>query len=170
MGSRCFRFPQLYLWPLVQLARGVLGCFAGAVFFLLGSGYHRIRPFEQEGRLYEKVGIRFFQKLVGRGPWTILNPTLRFSRRRAQLAALEREMYKAEAGHLVVFLAVTMTAVFAAVRGWLDSAGWLMLFNVPLNFYPVMLQRRNRAHIQRISRKGQIVCPTEQRQGRSVRD
>ena len=30
---------------------------------------------------------------------------------------------------------------------WLDAAAWLMLFNVPLNAYPVMLQRYNRLRL-----------------------
>ena len=120
------------------------------VSFVLGSRYYRIRPFEQEGRIYEKVGTGLFQVLVGRGPWTILNPTLRFSGKVAQLAGLEKEMRKAEGGHLLAFITVTLATVFAAVQGWLDAAGWLLLFNVPFNLYPVMLQRCNRARIQRV--------------------
>jgi hypothetical protein len=154
-GFRSFTFALLSNWLIVSWV-ALVGQFFSLV---LGSAYYRIRPFEQGGRLYEKVGIRFFQKLVGRGPWAILNPTLRFSRRRAQLAALEREMCKAEAGHLVAFHTMAVATFFAAIQGWLDAAGWLMLFNIPLNLYPVMLQRRNRAHVQRISGRDQHAGP-----------
>ncbi len=146
-GIRSFAFAFLSNWLIVSWVALV----GQLVFFRFGPGYYRIRPFEQDGRLYERMGIRLFQKLVGRGPWAVLNPTLRFSRSRAQLASLEEEMCKAEAGHLLAFLMVTVAAGFAVVRGWPDAAGWLMLFNIPLNLYPVMLQRRNRAHVQRIS-------------------
>ena len=145
-GFRSVTFALLANWLIVSWV-ALAGQF---VSFVLGSSYYRIRPFEQEGHLYEKVGTRLFQKLVGRGPWTILNPTLRFSGKVAQLSDLEKEMHKAEAGHLLAFLTVSLATVFAASRGWLDAVGWLLLFNIPFNLYPVMLQRRNRARIQRI--------------------
>jgi len=96
-GFRSFTFALLSNWLLVSWVALAGQC----VSFGLGPCYYRIRPFEHEGRLYEKVGVRFFKKLVGRGPWTILNPTLRFSGRVAQLPRLEKEMQKAEAGHLL---------------------------------------------------------------------
>jgi hypothetical protein len=145
-GFRSFNFALLSNCLIVSWV-ALAGQF---VPFVLGSRYYRIRPFEQEGHLYEKVGTGFFQMLVGRGPWTILNPTLRFSGKVAQLAGLEKEMQKAEGGHLLAFITVTLATVFAAVQGWLDATGWLLLFNVPFNLYPVMLQRCNRARIQRI--------------------
>jgi hypothetical protein len=145
-GFRSFTFALLSNCLMVSWV-ALVGQF---VPFILGSRYYRIRPFEQEGQLYEKLGTCLFQVLVGRGPWTILNPTLRFSWEVAHLARLEREMRKAEGGHLVAFIAVGLAAVFAAGQGWMDAAGWLLLFNVPFNLYPVMLQRRNRARIQRI--------------------
>jgi len=145
-GFRSFAFALLSNCLIVSWV-ALAGQF---VSFVLGSRYYRIRPFEREGHLYEKVGTGFFQMLVGRGPWTILNPTLRFSGKVAQLAGLEKEMRKAEGGHLLAFIAVILATVFAAVQGWLDAAGWLLLFNVPFNLYPVMLQRCNRARIQRV--------------------
>jgi len=145
-GFRSFAFALLSNCLIVSWV-ALAGQF---VSFVLGSRYYRIRPFEREGHLYEKVGTGFFQMLVGRGPWTILNPTLRFSGKVAQLAGLEKEMRKAEGGHLLAFIAVILATVFTAVQGWLDAAGWLLLFNVPFNLYPVMLQRCNRARIQRV--------------------
>ena len=149
-GFRSFTFALLSNCLIVSWVALAGQLVSFVVSFVLGSRYYRIRPFEQEGHLYEKVGTGLFQMLVGRGPWTILNPTLRFSGKVAQLAGLEKEMRKAEGGHLLAFIAVTLATVFAAVQGWLDAAGWLLLFNVPFNLYPVMLQRCNRARIQRI--------------------
>ena len=145
-GFRSFTFALLSNCLIVSWI-ALVGQF---VSFVLGSQYYWIRPFEQGGRLYEIVGIGVFQMLVGRGPWTILNPTLRFSGKVTHLAGLEKEMQKAEGGHLLTFITVILATVFAAVQGWLDVACWLLLFNVPFNLYPVMLQRCNRARIQRI--------------------
>lgn len=155
-GFRSFSFALLSNCLIVSWV-ALAGQF---VSFIMGSRYYRIRPFEREGHLYKKVGIVFFQMLLGHGPWTILNPTLRFSGKAAQLAGLEKEMRKAEGGHLLAFITVSLASVFAAVQGWLDAAGWLSLFNVPFNLYPVMLQRVNRARIQRIlGRHGGLLSP-----------
>jgi hypothetical protein len=35
-------------------------------------------------------------------------------------------------------------------RGWVSSAGWLLLFNILIDGYPVMLQRYNRARIEKV--------------------
>ncbi len=92
------------------------------VSFVLGTRYYRIQPFEREGRLYQKLGTGFFQIVVGRGPWTLLNPTLRFSGKVAQLGELEKEMRKAEGGHLVAFITVALATAFAAAHGWWERA------------------------------------------------
>lgn len=125
------------------------------VSFSLSSSYYRIRPFEQDNHLYEMFGTHIFRKLVGRKPWAILNPTLCFSGKVEKLPTLVREMQKAEAGHLLAFLIVTAIAAFAAVRTGIYFAVWLLLFNVPFNLYPVMLQRYNRARLRRIQEKSE---------------
>ncbi len=114
--------------------------------------YFQIRRFEQSGWLYQRLGIRWFQMLVGRGPWTVLNPSLRFSGEVSRLPDLEQAMQKAEAGHGLAFVAVVLLNLIAALRGWWDTAAWLTLWNIPLNLCPVLLQRWNRARIQRIRR------------------
>ena len=115
--------------------------------FSFRSGYYRIRPFESDGRLYERVGIRFFKRLVRRGPLSVLSPTLRFTGEPGSLSELEVETRKAETGHLVILLVMLLMVGYALVKSWLDAAGWLLLFNVLFNGYPIMLQRYNRAKL-----------------------
>jgi hypothetical protein len=54
----------------------------GSVFhFSLPPGYYRIRPFEADGRVYERLGVRYCQNLLRRRPLSALSPTLRLSGR-----------------------------------------------------------------------------------------
>jgi hypothetical protein len=62
---------------------------------------------------------------------------------------LEREMRKAEAGHLILFLLMFSLIGYALARGWPDAAGWLLLINILLNGYPATLQRYNRFRLER---------------------
>ena len=97
--------------------------------------YYDIRPFEQTGQVYERVGIRLFKKLVRRGPLTIFSPTLRFPKEKtvSALRNLENEMRKAETGHALIFILMLLFIGYVAVNGWLDAAVWFLLFNTLIN-------------------------------------
>jgi hypothetical protein len=73
----------------------------------LPAGYYRLRPFESDGGVYECLGIRWFKKLVRRGPLTVFAPTLRLKLKindlsSAELVILQQEMCKTEAGHFLI--------------------------------------------------------------------
>ncbi len=74
----------------------------------------------------------------------------------ATLTQLGREMRKAEAGHVAVFMLVLLLAGCALLQGWLDAAAWLSLFNILINGYPVMLQRYNRIKLADLIRTGTV--------------
>jgi hypothetical protein len=63
---------------------------------------------------------------------------------------LENETRSAEAGHGIIFLLMLGLTLYALARGWWDAVGWLMLFNIIFNAYPVLLQRYNRIRLIRI--------------------
>lgn len=112
--------------------------------------YFTIKPFEKDGKIYKKFGVVFIKKLFRRGPLSIFSPTLHFPGGTDALPKLENELRKAEAGHLTIFLVILLFSGMAMVRGWFDAAGWLLLFAVILNAYPIMLQRYNRIRLHRI--------------------
>ncbi len=49
-----------------------------------------------------------------------------------------------------IFLVVAAVAADAMRKGWWDTAGWLSLFNVLLNAYPVLSLRYVRVRVERI--------------------
>jgi hypothetical protein len=118
----------------------------------LPGGYYAPRPFETSGRIYELLGIRLFKAAVRRGPLAIFSPTLRFPKERTVegIRWLQAEMRTAEAGHLLVLALVAVPAVALALAGEAAAAGWLILFAIPINIYPIMLQRYNRIKLEEL--------------------
>lgn len=90
--------------------------------------------------------------LVRRGPLAVFSPTLRFPREMTAdaLLALANEMCKAESGHVLILGLILVAAAYCALRTWLDAAAWLVLFSIPINVYPIMLQRYNRIKLQEL--------------------
>src|SRR5262249_41043346 len=68
---------------------------------------------------------------------------------RGGLKAFDVRTRRSEQGHLV-WMSVTVPAMlYALLSGWATLAGWLFLGNLLINVYPIMVQRYNRARIQR---------------------
>jgi len=118
----------------------------------LPSRYYDIKACENGGRIYEHLGVRFFKKLVRRGPLSIFSRTLRLPKddTTAALRLLDQKMRRAEAIHLFSFLAIWPFICYSVLRKWSDVAGWLLLFNLMVNGYPIMLQRYNRIRLHKL--------------------
>jgi len=122
------------------------------VHFSFAPGYYEIKPFEQTGQVYERLGIRLFKRLVRHGLLSIFSPTLRFPKDKTipALRILESEMRKAETGHVLTCILMLMFIGYALLKGWLDAVVWMALFNILFNAYPIMLQRYNRIKLQEL--------------------
>ncbi len=129
-----------------------------AIQFALPSSYYDIKAFEQTGQVYERLGIRLFKRLVRRGPLAIFSPTLRFPKEKtiAALRRLDHEMRKAETGHVFIFVLMLLFIGYTLLQGWFDAVGWLVVFNVLINGYPIMLQRYNRILLQALMQRQDV--------------
>jgi hypothetical protein len=67
----------------------------------------------------------------------------------------------AETGHLFIFLTITAITVWALASGWWDAAGWLLLFNLLHNGYPVLSMRQLRARLNAVARVVTVRGPVE---------
>lgn len=104
--------------------------------------YFASRRSERMGRLYERLGIRGFGRLVmGR---------IRFTGNRCDLSWFVDRTRHAEAVHLLACFGVALFAGVMALRSRWDALFWTGGFNVPLHLYPIMLQRYNRSRAQKI--------------------
>lgn len=146
-----FRNP-IFAFLINWIAMSWVAIVGQAFRFSLPSSYYGIKTFEQAGQIYEYLGISLFKSLVRRGPLSIFSPTLRFSKNSTitSLQYLDHEMRKAETGHMFIFILILLFIGYALLRGWLDAVGWILMFNIVINGYPIMLQRYNRIKLQEL--------------------
>lgn len=166
---------------LVQSMRVHSLAFAWALNFLLmfwvfvftetqtiapNSSYYSLRQWEQQGKLYEYLGINLFRKILVWIGWEKLNKKSNPVEKNVQ--ALQHNLLKtkkAEFGHLVIFLVVLAVTAYVILASSIRDAIWLIFFNILLNLYPVLLQRYNRPRIERaIQLMQKIEIRTKKRQ------
>jgi hypothetical protein len=128
-----------------------------AIRLPLPSAYYDIRTCERSLSIYQQLGIRVFNKVVRRGPLSIFSRTLRLAKGNttAALQHLDHKVRGAEAIHVWSFLAIWPFICYSVLREWPDAAGWLLLFSVVVNGYPIMLQRYNRIRLQKLLSTGE---------------
>lgn len=147
LGASSGWFAFLVVW----LPMTWLGTVSKFVRPRLPEAWHRLRSFERDGHVYERLGVRLVKKALRRGPLAVFNPHLHLPSAPtvASITALDQRMRDAEASHGILLVATLVVAVHAAARGCWAAAALTLLFDVVLNGYPVMLQRYNRALLQR---------------------
>jgi hypothetical protein len=146
-GPRSVGFAFAVVWlPMMWL-----GTLSRRVELRLPAGYHRLRRWERDGRVYTLVGVGVAKRLLRRGPVSVFNPHLHLPAERTadQLSRLDGRMCEAEASHTILFVLTLIVVAHAAARGWWWSAGWTIAFDVAANGYPAILQRYNRALLRR---------------------
>lgn len=147
LGPSSAAFAILVVWiPMTWL-----GTVSRIVRPRLPRSYHELHAWEQNGRVYERAGVRRAKQLLRRGPFAAFNPDLHLPAERTpeRLARLDQRMRDAEASHFILLVASCGVAAHAAARGWWLGAVLTLLSNVVMNGYPVMLQRYNRALLHR---------------------
>lgn len=150
------------IWPrqgFFSLLLVVAPLIAGCVFArILPESYYRIKPWEESGGLYEKLGIRFFKRFVPDGDY--VNRRIRHSDPGYRVVCDQESIVRfaertrlAEKCHLAGLWLPLPCTVYALLLGWNTFALWLLLPSVPLHVYPVLLQRYSRTRIQRILKR-----------------
>lgn len=144
-SSGWFAFVVVW-WPMAWV-----GSMSRIVRVRLPERYHALRPFERDGRVYERLGVGAAKAVLRRGPLAMFNRDLHLPEDRTpdHLEHLAQRMRDAEASHAVLFIATIPVVIHAVARGWWLAAALTALFDVLLNGYPVMLQRSNRARLAR---------------------
>jgi hypothetical protein len=151
------------LGPFVHAALVNLVVVTWAAFVLPLRGlppfdeYFTLRAWERSGRVFHWLGVPLFRALVRRGPLALPNRALPAAWHSGDPARIERETRAAEGGHAIAFLIVLLLAVVSLLRGTPMRAVWLVLLDVPMNLYPVLLQRDHRHRLQEMLREGKLV-------------
>jgi glycosyl-4,4'-diaponeurosporenoate acyltransferase len=119
--------------------------------------YYTLRDWERSGRVFHWLGVPLFRALVRRGPLSLSNRALPAAWHSGDPARIERETRAAEGGHAIAFLIVLLLALVALARGAPERAAWLVVLDIPMNLYPVLLQRDHRHRLQVMLRAGELV-------------
>jgi hypothetical protein len=119
--------------------------------------YYRLRGWERSGNVYRWLGVPIFRALVRRGPLSLPNRALPAAWHSGDPDRIERETRAAEGGHGIAFLIVLLLAGVALVRGSPERAVWLVALDIPMNLYPMLLQRDHRHRLQELLRSGELI-------------
>jgi hypothetical protein len=144
MSRRSVAFAFWINWALMGLAFAVW-LMVPARF---GRAYYRVHAFERSGRLYERLGVRHFQRVLRRVGF--MNPWLRYRPGPSASTILVAATEGSETAHLLIFIVLAAVSVVFVQRGWWDTAGWLLFFNIVHNAYPVLSLRAVRARATRL--------------------
>lgn len=120
------------------------------------EAWYRLRPWERSGRFFTWLGVPLFRTLVRRTPLSRFNRALPSAWHSGDPERIEEETRTAEAAHLVAFFLVLALALAALLAGRTRWAVWLAVLDVPLNLYPVLLQRDHRHRLFEMVRRGEI--------------
>lgn len=147
---RPFHYPSGELLPPLPLL--IAGFILSVAVWWVPASYYRLRAFERNGRIYEKLGVRHFRWLVPDGDAANRlrrrrDPNFRIIRNRRYATAFLRRTELSEKGHLVMLVLGGMSAAFAWSIGWLGWAFYLTAGNLVVNLYPILLQRYTRARL-----------------------
>lgn len=134
----------------------VISYFCALFTSKLQQGYFEIRPWESDGRLYERLGVRLFRFVVPMGDcinWFVrrFQPDYRVVSEQS-VADFIKRTETAERFHLACLLAIAPSALYSILLQWWAFAMLLTLPNIVLHVYPILLQRYTRARIQRLRR------------------
>jgi hypothetical protein len=151
-GFRSMSFALLANFVLMDWVAIVSGILGPQARFYLPRDYYEPKRFEKEGRIYRFMGVHYFKRMVAKGPLSVL-ASINFRGKRARLDAYYMETLWGEAVHGMMFVAISLLAVYGVARSWYDAAVYLMVCNTLINLYPTMLQRYNRFRLTRVIQK-----------------
>ena len=112
MSRRSVAFAFWINWALMGLAF-VTWLVAPARF---GRSYYRVHAFERSGRLYERLGVRHFQRFLRRVGF--MNPWLRYRAGPSAGATLVAATEASETAHMVIFIMLALVSGIFVRRGW----------------------------------------------------
>lgn len=150
------------IWPLhgfFSLLFFLLPLIGGSLLALcLPQQYYRTKYFEASGHVYERLGIRFFKRIVSDGDYINRftrrsDPGYRVVSNKGSLLRFEAGTRWAECLHLAWLVVTLPSIVYALILDWNWFALWLFLPNILLHLYLVLLQRYTRARIHRVLRQ-----------------
>jgi len=117
--------------------------------------YFTVYPFERDGRFYKRLGVTHFKRFASSGDfWNRkrrhTHPEFKIVKNYASAIDWDERTKFNELAHLFNLLFSIIMLVWLYVQGRHRFIIPIILLTILLNVYPILLQRYNRARIQRI--------------------
>ena len=140
----------LFAWVLNCLLMMCVMLFTETLKPKFSSSYYAEKTWEKRGKLYEKLGIHLFRKLLVLLGWEKMNKKANPVQNSIQaLTHLEYRTKQSELAHLIIFFIVLGFTLYVALTFTFQESCSLLILNIVINVYPVLLQRYNRPRLQR---------------------
>jgi len=112
---------------------------------------HRI---EKEGKVYKRLGVHYFRKLLLLSGWE--KSRIKETPIRKSLIILEYYEYRTRAsefGHSIIAIIIIFISLYVCIVYSYRETIWLIILNIFMNIYPIMTQRYNRPRVRRVIKK-----------------
>ena len=120
---------------------------------LLPNAYYQIKSPQLLQTLYAVLGVEYFRKFLLVTFYREKDNRKYFNGTRSGIALFDYHTRQSEFGHLIAFLLIALVSGLLAYLGHYLLVVWTLAINVFFNFYPVLLQRKHRWQISRITEK-----------------
>jgi hypothetical protein len=110
--------------------------------------YFLSKPFEKEGRIYLRFGVRYYKYLLRIIGWEkIIRKDQPIKNNYESLLKYKTWTQVSEAIHLFASICVIAFTIWIGWRFSIGDVYWLILLNIMVNVFPVILQRYNRPRV-----------------------
>jgi hypothetical protein len=142
-------------------------CFLGLAFVArpvlpirMPGSLRRVRDWEAKGRLYRRLGVHGFGRLLRRTPLRLLNRDVYLSGALPGGAGLSTQLEAAEASHFWAALLVVPYMVRLCLTLRWQSLFWVTVAQVLFNLYPILHLRVARHRLGRAFARRPAPAPT----------
>ena len=146
--------PLIYAMAVSWLIALTFAVVSSAIFKSQSPRVFSLARWEKDGDIYDRGGLQAFRRILLHSPFGWINPNMRLSGR-TDCDRLLREMNAAEGVHWLAGLVSVALAIWSCVDDLAAYGYSLLLVNIPVNLYPIVLQRWNRGRVVRLSRRAQ---------------
>jgi hypothetical protein len=143
----------LYALALTWLVTIAVGLGTGFIFAGADPALFSFAPWEKDGEIYERAGIRAFRWTLLRSGLGWINPNFHVRHSRADWERLLRDTHNSEGVHWLAGAVQVVLAVWFLIDGNARHGYVMLLVRIPFDVYPIMLQRWNRGRVYRVLRR-----------------
>lgn len=142
-------------FALVMMITGVFA-FLGFVHptsRILPNTYYNIKNPQRLNALYEILGVKYFRAFLLLTFYRKEDNKKYFNGTKAGIINFDYQTRQSEFGHLAALAAIAFASIILLFNGHVAIVQLMTVMNVPLNFYPIILQRKHRIQIERIRKR-----------------